>query len=53
MIAQIGSINVKEAEELAHLATALGYDAVSAVTPKKPNTGSSSSPSRLDKINET
>jgi len=33
MIAQIGSINVKEAEELAHLATALGYDAVSAVTP--------------------
>lgn len=33
MIAQIGSINVKEAEELARLAANLGYDAVSAVTP--------------------
>jgi len=33
MIAQIGSINVKEAEELAHVAASLGYDAVSAVTP--------------------
>ncbi|HOV94116.1 MAG TPA: N-acetylneuraminate lyase [Spirochaetales bacterium] len=33
MIAQVGSINVKEAEELATLAATLDYDAVSAVTP--------------------
>ena len=33
LIAQIGSINFKEALELAKLASSLGYDAVSAVTP--------------------
>lgn len=33
LIAQVGSINLKEAIELAQFATALGYDALSAVTP--------------------
>ncbi len=33
LIAQVGSLNIKEAEELARLASSLGYDAVSAVTP--------------------
>jgi N-acetylneuraminate lyase len=33
LIAQIGSINFKEALELARFASSLGYDAVSAVTP--------------------
>lgn len=33
LIAQVGSINLKESEELAKFATDLGYDALSAVTP--------------------
>lgn len=33
LIAQVGSINVKEAVELAKYVTELGYDAISAVTP--------------------
>ena len=33
LIAQVGSINVYESVELAKFATALGYDAISAVTP--------------------
>lgn len=33
LIAQVGSINVYESVELAKLATALGYNAISAVTP--------------------
>jgi N-acetylneuraminate lyase len=33
LIAQVGSINLKEAIELAQYATNLGYDAISAVTP--------------------
>ncbi len=33
MIAQIGSINMREAESLARLASSLGYNAISAVTP--------------------
>lgn len=33
LIAQVGSVNVKEAIELAKYATDLGYDALSAVTP--------------------
>lgn len=33
LIAQVGSINLKEAIELAQFATTLGYDALSAVTP--------------------
>lgn len=33
MIAQVGTINVREGEALAKLAAGLGYDAVSAVTP--------------------
>lgn len=33
LIAQVGSINVYESVELAKLATELGYDAISAVTP--------------------
>ncbi len=33
LIAQIGSLNMREGEELARLAAELGYDAVSAVTP--------------------
>lgn len=33
IIAQIGSINVREAESLARLAASLGYNAISAVTP--------------------
>jgi N-acetylneuraminate lyase len=33
LIAQVGSINLKEAIELAKYATELGYDAISAITP--------------------
>ena len=33
LIAQVGSINVKESVELAKYATELGYDSLSAVTP--------------------
>lgn len=33
LIAQVGSINLKESVELAKFATKLGYDAISAVTP--------------------
>lgn len=33
LIAQVGSVNLKEAVELAKFATDLGYDAISAVTP--------------------
>lgn len=33
MIAQVGSLNIDEAVELAQFATDLGYDAISAVTP--------------------
>lgn len=33
LIAQVGSLNMREAEELARLSASLGYDAVSAVTP--------------------
>lgn len=33
LIAQVGSVNVKESVELAKYATDLGYDAISAVTP--------------------
>ncbi|MGL4570635.1 MAG: N-acetylneuraminate lyase [Clostridium sp.] len=33
LIAQVGSVNLKEAVELAKYATELGYDAISAVTP--------------------
>jgi len=33
LVAQVGSLNIKEAEKLARLASSLGYDAVSAVTP--------------------
>lgn len=33
IIAQVGSVNVKEAVELAQYVTELGYDAISAVTP--------------------
>lgn len=33
LIAQVGSVNVKEAVELAKFVTDLGYDAISAVTP--------------------
>lgn len=33
LIAQVGSINIKESVELAKYATELGYDAISAVTP--------------------
>lgn len=33
LIAQVGSVNIKEAVELAKYATELGYDALSAVTP--------------------
>lgn len=33
LIAQVGSINLKESVELAKFSTALGYDAISAVTP--------------------
>ncbi|RHM53705.1 N-acetylneuraminate lyase [Mitsuokella sp. AF33-22] len=33
LIAQVGSVNLKESVELAHFVTDLGYDAISAVTP--------------------
>ena len=33
LIAQVGSVNLKESVELAHFVTELGYDAISAVTP--------------------
>lgn len=33
LIAQVGSLNIEEASELAHFVTDLGYDAISAVTP--------------------
>ena len=33
LIAQVGSINLKESVELAKFVTDLGYDAISAVTP--------------------
>ncbi|NJK16363.1 hypothetical protein GSQ51_21310, partial [Clostridioides difficile] len=33
LIAQVGSVNLKEAVELAKFTTDLGYDAISAVTP--------------------
>lgn len=33
LIAQVGSLNIEEASDLAHFVTDLGYDAISAVTP--------------------